>query len=88
MGFHSSDLPATGACGLRVRQPSRRQRSLAWLALFARIERRAIPQLLKAPALVVTFDEWGGGGAHALSRVRERPPVPDAVRLHKVSSEV
>lgn len=39
-------------------------RGLAWLALLARIKGRAIRQLLKAPALVVTFDERGAGGAH------------------------
>ena len=39
-------------------------RGLTQLVFLARFERRAIRQLLEAPALIVAFDEPGDGGAH------------------------
>ena len=44
------------------------------VVLLARFERRAIRELLEAPALVVAFDERGDGGAH-LSEVSKDPAV-------------
>ena len=38
-------------------------RGLTQFVFLARFERRAIRQLLEAPALIVTFDEPGDGGA-------------------------
>ena len=42
--------------------------------MLARFERRAIRQLLEAPALIVAFDELGDGGAH-LGEVSKDPAV-------------
>ena len=42
--------------------------------MLARFERRAVRQLLEAPALVVAFDELGDGRAH-LGEVSKDPAV-------------
>ena len=47
-------------------------RGLTQLVFLARFERRAIRQLLEAPALIVAFDEPGDGGAH-FGQVSGRP---------------
>ena len=49
-------------------------RGLTQLVFLARFERRAIRQLLEAPAPIVAFDEPGDGGAH-FGQVSEDPAV-------------
>ena len=49
-------------------------RGLTQLVFLARFERRAVRQLLKAPAPIVVFDEPGDGGAH-FGQVSEDPAV-------------
>ena len=49
-------------------------RGLTQLVFLARFERRAVRQLLEAPAPIVAFDEPGDGGAH-FGQVSEDPAV-------------
>ena len=49
-------------------------RGLTQLVFLARFERRAVRQLIEAPAPIVAFDEPGDGGAH-FGQVSEDPAV-------------